>query len=76
MLQDGRLFGAVLDVSDPEPLPPEHPFWTMENVIFSPHTAALSIRENDRIVEIFCENLERSAKGMALRNAIDTIEFY
>jgi phosphoglycerate dehydrogenase-like enzyme len=76
MLRDGLLFGAVLDVCEPEPLPPDNPLWSMENVIFSPHTAALSIRENDRIVEIFCENLERSAKGMALRNAIDTIEFY
>jgi phosphoglycerate dehydrogenase-like enzyme len=76
MLQDGRLFGAVLDVSDPEPLPPEHPFWTMENVIFSPHTAALSRHENERIVALFCDNLTRFAAGEPLRNAVNMTEFY
>ena len=76
MLRDGRLFGAVLDVFEPEPLPQDDPLWTMENVIFSPHTAALSVHENERIVEVFCENLERLASGRPLRNAIDTVEFY
>jgi phosphoglycerate dehydrogenase-like enzyme len=76
MLQDGRLFGAVLDVSDPEPLPPEHPFWTMKNVIFSPHTAALSRHENERIVALFCDNLARFAAGKPLRNAVNMAEFY
>jgi phosphoglycerate dehydrogenase-like enzyme len=76
MLRDGRLFGAVLDVFEPEPLPANDPLWTMENVVFSPHTAALSVRENERIVALFCENLERLAAGRPLRNAIDTVEFY
>ncbi|MBD5633336.1 MAG: D-2-hydroxyacid dehydrogenase [Candidatus Eremiobacteraeota bacterium] len=76
MLADGRLFGAVLDVFEPEPLPPNDPLWTMENVVFSPHTAALSARENERIVALFCENLERIARGAPVRNAIDTAEFY
>ena len=75
-LRDGRLFGAVLDVFEPEPLPPDDPLWTMDNVIFSPHTAALSVRENERIVAVFCDNLERLAAGRPLRNAIDTVEFY
>jgi phosphoglycerate dehydrogenase-like enzyme len=76
MLQEGRLAGAVLDVFEPEPLPPDHPLWDAENVIFSPHTAALSIHENDRIVEIFRENVERSFAGRPLRNAVDIVEFY
>jgi len=76
MLRDGKLFGAVLDVFEPEPLPGNHPLWTMENVIFSPHTAALSQHENERIVELFCDNLERIAKRLPVRNAIDTTEFY
>jgi phosphoglycerate dehydrogenase-like enzyme len=76
MLRDGRLAGAVLDVFDPEPLPPDDPLWTLENVIFSPHTAALSLHENERIVALFCDNLERLAAGKPLRNRIDLDEFY
>jgi phosphoglycerate dehydrogenase-like enzyme len=75
-LQTNRLAGAVLDVFDPEPLPPENPLWAMDNVIFSPHTAALSRHENARIVELFCDNLERFASGRPLRNAVNLIEFY
>jgi phosphoglycerate dehydrogenase-like enzyme len=76
MLRDGRLAGAVLDVVDPEPLPPDHPFWTMENVVFAPHTAALSMHENERIVALFCENLTRFAAGEPLRNAVNLEEYY
>jgi phosphoglycerate dehydrogenase-like enzyme len=76
MLRSGRLAGAVLDVFDPEPLPPDHPFWTMENVVFAPHTAALSLRENERIVALFCENLTRLAAGEPLRNALNRAEYY
>jgi phosphoglycerate dehydrogenase-like enzyme len=76
MLRDGRLAGAVLDVFDPEPLPPDHPFWTMDNVVFAPHTAALSMHENERIVALFCENLTRFAAGDTLRNAVNLKEYY
>jgi phosphoglycerate dehydrogenase-like enzyme len=48
----------------------------MENVIFSPHTAALSVRENERIVDIFCDNLRRLAQGEPLRNRVDPVELY
>jgi phosphoglycerate dehydrogenase-like enzyme len=75
-LQRGNLAGAVLDVFDPEPLPPDNPLWTMPNVVFSPHTAALSVRENERIVELFCDNLYRFERGEALRNRINPVEFY
>jgi glyoxylate/hydroxypyruvate reductase A len=75
-LQTRRLAGAVLDVFDPEPLPPQSPLWDMDNVIFSPHTAALSIHENRRIVDVFCDNLERFASGRPLRNAVNLAEFY
>jgi phosphoglycerate dehydrogenase-like enzyme len=76
MLRDGRLAGAVLDVFDPEPLPPGDPLWTLENVVFSPHTAALSVHENERITALFCDNLERLAAGRPLRNRINLAEFY
>jgi phosphoglycerate dehydrogenase-like enzyme len=75
-LAEGAIAGAVLDVFEPEPLPPGDPLWRLENVIFSPHTMALSIRENERIVALFCDNLQRFANGQPLRNRIDTTEFY
>jgi phosphoglycerate dehydrogenase-like enzyme len=75
-LSAGAIAGAVLDVCDPEPLPPEHPLWSLPNVIFAPHTAALSVHENERIVELFCDNLQRFEAGLPLRNRIDAREFY
>ena len=75
-LARGAIRGAVLDVSDPEPLPADNPLWTLPNVIFSPHTAALSVHENERIVALFCDNLRRFAAGEPLRNVINKSEFY
>ena len=54
---DGRLAGVVPDVFDPEPLPTDNPLWTLPNVVMSPHTASLSVHENERIVWLFCEKL-------------------
>jgi phosphoglycerate dehydrogenase-like enzyme len=71
-----RLFGAVLDVFDEEPLPSDNPLWTMPNAIVSPHTAALSVRENARIIELFRDNLGRMARGEPLRNVVNLHEFY
>jgi phosphoglycerate dehydrogenase-like enzyme len=75
-LRCGALGGAVLDVFDPEPLPTDSALWTLENAIVAPHTAARSFLENERIVELFCDNLLRYAAGQPLRNPIDTQEFY
>jgi len=75
-LQRGAIAGAVLDVFTPEPLPPEDPLWTLENVVFSPHTMALSVHENQRIVDLFRDNLDRFSRDVPLRNRIDTREFY
>lgn len=75
-LRAGTLRGAALDVFSEEPLPESSPFWELENVIVSPHTAALSSRENERIVEHFCENLRRYLAGEPLLSRIDTDLFY
>ena len=44
--------------------------------MFAPHTAALSMRENERIVALFCENLTRFAAGETLRTAVNLEEYY
>ena len=75
-LRSGHLRGAALDVFAEEPLPPESPLWELDNVILSPHTAALSIHENERIVELFAENLRRYLAGEELVSRIRTSVFY
>jgi glyoxylate/hydroxypyruvate reductase len=50
--------------------------WELDNVILSPHTAAQSIRENERIVELFADNLRRYLAGEELRSRIRTDLFY
>lgn len=75
-LRSGHVSGAALDVFAEEPLPAESPLWELENVIVSPHTAALSSHENERIVELFAENLRRYLAGEPLLSRIDTAVFY
>lgn len=70
-LNSGQLSGAALDVFNDEPLPPTSPFWEMENVIISPHSASTSDRENERLVELFCDNLRRYLAGDPLRHVLD-----
>jgi phosphoglycerate dehydrogenase-like enzyme len=75
-LRANRLAGAVLDVFAAEPLPPDNPLWDMPNVVMAPHTAALSLHENARIIDLFCDNLRRFARGEPLRNALNLTEYY
>jgi phosphoglycerate dehydrogenase-like enzyme len=75
-LRSGRVRGAALEVFATEPLPPDSPLWELDNVILSPHTAAQSIRENERIVELFADNLRRYLAGEELRSRIRTDLFY
>lgn len=75
-LRSGHVRGAALDVFTAEPLPQDSPFWELENVIVSPHTAALSSHENERIVELLAENLRRYLAGEELVSRIDTDLFY
>jgi phosphoglycerate dehydrogenase-like enzyme len=75
-LRSGHLRGAALDVYSTEPLPTDSPLWELENVILSPHTAAQSIHENERIVELFADNLRRYLAGQELRSCIRTDLFY
>ena len=70
-LETGHLGGAVLDVFATEPLPGDSPLWALPNVLVSPHSAATSDCENERIVDLFCENLRRYLAGRPLRNVLD-----
>ncbi len=65
-LQSGHLGGAYLDVFEEEPLPESSPLWDMENVIISPHNSAPSSGNDDRVQEIFAEELERWYRGEPL----------
>ncbi len=71
-----RIAGAALEVFDTEPLPPDDPLWNLDNVLISPHTAALSTQENARIVELFLINLHRYCDGEPLLNVVDPTDFY
>lgn len=75
-LESGKLRGASLDVFSKEPLPPDSPLWTMPRVIISPHSASNSVNENKRLVELFCENLQRYTHGQPLLNVLDTKRLY
>jgi glyoxylate/hydroxypyruvate reductase A len=70
-LQTGRLAGAALDVTATEPLPPDSPLWDLPNVIITPHSMSTASDENERLTDLFCENLRRYADGEPLRNRID-----
>jgi phosphoglycerate dehydrogenase-like enzyme len=70
-LEAGRIRGAALDVFNTEPLPSEHPFWRMPNVLLSPHTADRVEGFLDPAFESFVENLDRFRKGEPLANVVD-----
>ncbi|PYO21957.1 MAG: D-2-hydroxyacid dehydrogenase [Candidatus Rokuibacteriota bacterium] len=75
-LNDGLIWGAGLDVTDPEPLPPGHPLWTHPRVIVTPHTAGGSPRRAGRVIATFCENLRRLRSGRPLLALIDKRKGY
>lgn len=70
-LTDGRLKGAALDVFETEPLPEDHPFWGMENVILTPHCSSVFDGWEEKSVAMFVENLWRYRRGETLCNIVD-----
>ena len=69
-LDDGRVAGAGLDVTDPEPLPADHPLWRMPNVIITPHIAWYG-NNRERQLTLARENIRRFIAGDALLNVVD-----
>ncbi|PYU29026.1 MAG: hypothetical protein DMG31_18605 [Acidobacteria bacterium] len=75
-LEKRAIGGAGLDVASPEPLPPENPLWSLENVFITPHTSGISERIWQREAELLVDNLERWFKGEPLRNQVDLARGY
>ncbi len=75
-LDHGPLAGAVLDVTPVEPLPEGHPLWARDDVIVFPHSASTSVRENERLTDLFLDNLRRFRTGEPLRNVYDPVREY
>jgi phosphoglycerate dehydrogenase-like enzyme len=67
-LTERRLAGAVMDVTDPEPLPPSSRLWDLPNVIITPHVAGQSAWRIDNMTNLFCQNLRRRQAGQPLIN--------
>ena len=74
-LKDGRIGGAGLDVTQPEPLPADHPLWQMNNVIITPHVAG-SGGERERHGVLVNENVRRFIAGDKLLNVVDPQKGY
>jgi len=71
-LQSGVIAGAGLDVTEPEPLPEEHPLWTLDNVIITPHTAGQTEHYSERVADLFIRNLQTyAATGRPEFNVVD-----
>jgi len=77
-VHSGQLFGAAVDVTDPEPLPPDHPLWAEPNVIITPHiSGGFSLPQTvQNIVDIFIHNLKRYAAGQPLDNQVSRSRQY
>ena len=73
-VQSNQIRGAALDVTDPEPLPADHPLWTFENVFVTPHSSGHTPKYYERVADILAENVRQAAdigEWDGLRNQID-----
>lgn len=79
VLQTGHLKAVILDVTNPEPLPKEHPLWNCENAFITPHIAGPSIGHckvtQDMIIDACCKNLDRYFTGQSLLHKIEDNDF-
>ncbi len=73
-LGTGQLSAAILDVTDPEPLPPGHPFYTHPAIMLTPHVAGIT--RIDSAVHSLIENLRRELAGQPLVGEIDRSRGY
>jgi glyoxylate reductase len=70
-LQEGWIKGAALDVTDPEPLPHDHPLYTLKNCLIVPHIGSATLNTRRRMAELACENLLAGLEGRRLPNCVN-----
>jgi len=75
-LNTGEIAGAALDVFEQEPLPSDHPLWTMPGVLITPHTAGYGPYLDDRRYDILLDNCQRFLAGEPLRNVVDKASWF
>jgi phosphoglycerate dehydrogenase-like enzyme len=75
-LRAGELAGAGLDVFEEEPLPADHPLWTLPGVLITPHTAGFGPYLDERRFEILLDNCRRFLAGRPLRNVVDKAAWF
>jgi phosphoglycerate dehydrogenase-like enzyme len=75
-LRAGEIAGAGLDVFEQEPLPADHPLWTMPGVLITPHTAGHGPFLDDRRLEVLLDNCRRFLGGQPLRNVVDKANWF
>ena len=70
-LEQNRIRGAALDVFEHEPLPANHPFYRLKNVLLSPHCADRAPGWQQAAMQVFVDNFELYRKGLPLKNLVD-----
>jgi phosphoglycerate dehydrogenase-like enzyme len=75
-LEAGEIAGAGLDVFEQEPLPADHPLWTMPGVLLTPHTAGYGPYLDERRYDIILDNCRRFLAGQPLRNLVDKARWF
>jgi phosphoglycerate dehydrogenase-like enzyme len=75
-LKEGWIRGAGLDVTTPEPLPPEDPLWDSPNLVITPHNSGAAPIRQVRLVALVAENVRRYSTGLALLNVVDKARGY
>ncbi|GAA4396515.1 D-2-hydroxyacid dehydrogenase [Nibrella viscosa] len=75
-LKEGRIRGAGLDVTTPEPLPADHPLWTCPNLVITPHNSGNAPIRQKRLIALVTENVRRYSSGLPLLNVVDKAKGY
>ncbi len=77
-LNNGVIAGAALDVTEPEPLPADHPLWDCKNCLITPHSSGMFFQRDPhlRVIKLWSENLEAFFNGQPLKNQVDLVTGY
>ena len=72
-LEQGSIAGAALDVTDPEPLPPDDPLLRAPNLILTPHIASATQAARERMAELAVENLLAGLEGLPMPHQVNAL---